>query len=463
MPFTSTLTMPSLDPASTWRAAARESTASRAILGRLRRSWFGVAVFAVGLLALARAQQFYGSLLRGWDAQFYYAEARSIVFDRDLDLTGDLQQTLDPVPFDADHDGTFEKVRRTATGRIRSSYPIGLSLLEIPGLVLGHGLRRALCGVGICSTQLAGFAAVEIWSVALWLLAVFAVGAQVLDELLRRYVRSPWREGSVLAAWFGTSLFYYSSIFPFMTHAAGFSFVVFTIFIAERIRSGETGLGRFLFLGLLLGMLFMLRTQQLTILLPVALMLGPFLHRRPPGWVGALAVCGGTLLALVAVQGWFYSHTAGEWALKGYMRGGFSWSEPALGMALLNPARGLLWISPIVLLAGLGFATTAPRNVPASFAAFALQGVMQVYVIASWSTPHQGDAFGLRMWSECAAAVACGLSLLYMRAAPLRKLVVTTAAVGCVAWTTRLLVVYVTGGLSVGISYGECARQALGW
>jgi hypothetical protein len=32
-----------------------------------------------------------------------------------------------------------------------------------------------------------------------------------------------------------------------------------------------------------------------------------------------------------------------------------------------------------------------------------------------------------------------------------------------VAWTTRLLVLYVTGRLYIGMSYGECLRQALGW
>jgi hypothetical protein len=156
--------------------------------------WVAVAVMLLGVLILARAQRYYGGLLRGWDAQHYYALAHSIVFDRDLDITGNLEATPFSEPFDRDANGSFEAALRDRNGRIVSPYPVGLSLLEVPFLAVGHGVRRALAACGITSTRPPGYGDVEIWSVALGLLATCAVGCHLLCVLLRPYVPSPWRE-----------------------------------------------------------------------------------------------------------------------------------------------------------------------------------------------------------------------------------------------------------------------------
>ena len=49
--------------------------------------WVGVVVFVLGSLLLARTYRYYGTLIRGWDAQFYYAQSRSLLFERSPDLT----------------------------------------------------------------------------------------------------------------------------------------------------------------------------------------------------------------------------------------------------------------------------------------------------------------------------------------------------------------------------------------
>ena len=60
-------------------------------------------IFLVGVAGLARTERYFGSLLRGWDAQFYYACAHSLVFDRDLDITNNLESTPYAAPFDRDN------------------------------------------------------------------------------------------------------------------------------------------------------------------------------------------------------------------------------------------------------------------------------------------------------------------------------------------------------------------------
>lgn len=55
-----------------------------------RPKWVFLTVMAVGFFTLARTQQYYGTIYRGWDAQFYYLLAHSLVFDRDVDVTNNL-------------------------------------------------------------------------------------------------------------------------------------------------------------------------------------------------------------------------------------------------------------------------------------------------------------------------------------------------------------------------------------
>ncbi len=426
--------------------------------------WVAVAIIVVGVAVLARTQRYYGTLLRGWDAQHYYAHAHSLVFDRDADITNNLQLTPFTAPFDRDADGYLEAVSRDANGKITSPYPVGLSLIEAPFLALGHGARGGLAALGLPSSRPPGYSDVEIWAVALGLLAIFAIGVQLLDEILRPYVPSPGREAALAAAWWGTSLLYYSAVFPFMAHAVGFTLVVWTVSIGQSIFAGTRSPRSLWLLGFALACLYLVRPQQVTIALPLVLLLWPMVKRPVGQWAGWASAAIGTLAIAIAFQAWIHSQLGGAWAVNAYAPHGgrFDWLHPALGTVLLSPARGLLWCSPIVLVAAIGFATTAARDVPRSFAVFALQGLIQLYVIACWSRPEQGDSFGVRMWSEGAGAVACGVGLLSLRRSAAARLLVWTAVGVCLLWTNRLLVLYVSGRLRMGISYAECLRLVLG-
>src|SRR5262249_46646647 len=158
----------------------------------------------------------------------------------------------------------------------------------------------------------------------------------------------PWAALALLGAWLGTSLFYYSSVFPFMAHAVGFSLAVATVSLADAVLAGRPRL--LLPLGVALGALYLVRPQQLTIALPLALLLAPLRHRPLRAWLGWALAGLAAALGGAALQAWFYSQTMGVWTLNAYDvgHGGFDWLHPALGRALLNPSGGLLWVSPVV-------------------------------------------------------------------------------------------------------------------
>src|SRR5690606_13403317 len=75
------------------------------------RLWAVMAAMAVaGILSMAYYYNHYGQLLHGWDAQFYYATARSFLFGRTADITDALKETPWTSPFDRDGNGSLERV-----------------------------------------------------------------------------------------------------------------------------------------------------------------------------------------------------------------------------------------------------------------------------------------------------------------------------------------------------------------
>jgi hypothetical protein len=161
------------------------------------------------------------------------------------------------------------------------------------------------------------------------------------------------------------------------------------------------------------------------------------------------------LALAVAGQGWAHARNTGSFTLNAYAAGGerFFWTHPAWDIVLISPCRGLLWISPVVIVAAGGY-WLRRRGLPWFAVALLGHGLVQLYLIAAWSSPHQGDAFGARMWCECTGVVACGLALLY-RPSRVAQAAGVLATAACVCWTCALLAVAVERGMPVDLSYAN--------
>jgi hypothetical protein len=410
---------------------------------RLHR--IAIVCFAVTLLVGAttqwRAQRFFGGVLRGWDAQFYYALALSITIDADVDITNNIEATPYKWPFDRDLDGTFEALPRRSDGRVPSKYPIGLSLIESPFVVVGRSLS-ALTEPGRGD----GFDPVVLWTVSLGLVAVFAVGTAMLLRLLLESHGVFAAVVGVAAAVLGTSLFYYGAVFTFMTHAVSFTLLV-VIMWCSRMLTGSAPGRAIAALGASTAALFLVRPQQSLIavfLLPwVAAQLR---HHRLSRWLGG-AITGVAACGLAAAAGIAFSRSQfGGLALDGYSAGGegFNWTAPDVATVLVSDTSGLLTFSPVVLLALVGL-LAQPARLPPFVWPQVLNALAQVYIVAAWSSPDQGDTFGARMLADNAGVVAVGVSALAGGGSG-RRAAVAALVAAAATWTTLLLVRYVVRG-----------------
>lgn len=411
--------------------------------GILQQKWVFAATLLFSSLVLLRAQHFFGTIYRGWDTQFYYSLARSIVHDHDLDITNDLELSPAPDAFDLVGDGGAKAPFRLADGRIPSKYPIGLTLLEIPLVAVAAGVRQAVTAVGAAPRGAPGYSTLELWIVALGLLALHSYGLSELFAFLSKEFGARIASFGLVGAWAGTSLFYYSAVFPFMAHGCAFTLLTLTLRASDPARTIGTN-RRLATLGILVASLFLVRPQQLLIglfLLPLAW--GWCRQKRVEEWLPGAALALAVGAAAVALAGWANHAQYGASSISGYANEdeGFPFLlRPQLAFVLFSASRGLFVFSPIVLVALAGLAA-GRRLVPRNVWAHALNFVAQVYVVAAWSRPDQGDAFGPRMLSDNSAVVGIGLAVL-LYAAPRGNRLVEAVIGGCCLWTAYLMALY---------------------
>ena len=396
-------------------------------------------LIVVGLSALAVSHQQFGTLLRGWDAQFYFAQAHSLFLLRNADLTDSIEQS--PWAEDFGPEGIRNLPRHD--GRVANKYPIGLSLIEGPLLLIGDSLSPYLIKASD-SKRAKGWYASVVLTVAVGLFLVCATGLLVLYAQLKSlYGILPAALG-IVCCWFGTSLFYYTAVNPFLAHGVAFALVVLAVWQSEQLYSKTRSLWwQAGLLGLTFGLLFLVRPQQI-LLLPIIVF---FLLRtdwRPtiqPYFVVAFSV---VFLAVCLIQPMFYYVSIGRLTLNAYDEG-FRFLSPDWFTVLFSAPRGLFFFSPIVVLSLLRFA--APEPLTFSERVLLLHGVTQVYLIMCWSFPEQGWSFGARMWCEAAAVVAFFVShITYsLRKRLLHRLfgVWLLLCLGACLWTIWMMFVYV--------------------
>jgi hypothetical protein len=326
--------------------------------------------------------------------------------------------------------------------------------MQIPWIGIGYGFRRsweAFANVGF--TEPPGYSALEVNTVAVGMLIYTVAGLVLLALLMREYVGVAGAEFVTAATWLGSSLFYYSAVDPFMAHGVGFTLVVASLYQARALGGEKDHKLPAAMLGLALtcGMLFLVRPQQVLLVPLLTPWIWAYLRSAPGGWLRALAAAV-VLLTAIFLLSWHNYLQQGVLTLNAYALENqhFKFLNPRLAVFFLGLEQGLLRISPIVIVASIGYAYrfVQDRQQDWLFWALLLHGAVQAYVIASWS-PIQGQSFGARMWCESTPFVAFGLAfLLSSVSTPLRWIVASGIGLS-IMWTMYRLLNYVRFGIGL--------------
>ena len=392
---------------------------------RSDRIWDRFYIVSLGLIFLASIGLTVLSLREGKnkvlilsDGKDYYMWARSILLDHDIDFGNDYQVMYgsDSLPPEA--------AVRTPAGHVVDKYPVGMAILEMPGLLLGDVVARYVAHSPTDGVSLPYQIAVT-WS----LLVLYFVSFILLYlAMLRLGVARIWAVGFCLTALLGTNLIHYVAKEPTMAHAAGVAVLNILLFLAaswygehSRVRSAHG-----ILLGALVGLFFLIRNTNLLLVPVLAAVI--WTRRRVsiretiPILVGAASIA-----ALQPVSLWFLW---GRLRFSTYFNESFTSGMSGVINALVSSRHGLLvyhpWYALLLLLAAYGaFRLPQARRVCiAAIVSFLLVAVAN----GTWWCWWFGHSFGNRAFIETLPALSLVGALSVSRLNPGRRAAVALVA-----------------------------------
>jgi Dolichyl-phosphate-mannose-protein mannosyltransferase len=385
----------------------------------------------------------------------YFAYLRSVVFDGDLDFRNEYtyfaEQGLgfgDPAVFNAllREDANNPNPR---TGLLRNVAPVGSAILWAPGFLLADLYVNLVNRFGAAIPR-DGYARPYILGVCLMTALYSMLGLLLTYRLARRHSGDFAATLATLTVFLASPLVFYTYIAMPWSHATGFFlFALFlTLWIRHWRRPMERGLGAWLLLGLVGGLMVITREQLgLLLIIPALEALWDYAGLlRARRWRDAGLLLGrhaaflAALVLTITPQLLAYQILNGQPTPSSTVSGKLIWTSPNFLNTLIDPGRGAFLWSPVLAIGLAGLAILARRD--AGLALLLLAGFLaQTYINGAFGTTwHLRRAFGFRRLIECTPIFVLGLAALLEWARPrLGAAPLLTAAALLIGWNVGLI------------------------
>lgn len=347
------------------------------------------------------------------DGPHYFAQARSILFDFDLDFTND-----------------YEGIRPRI--EIAERYPVGLALLSLPFLTAAHVLVRIATMMGYdLPAEGFGYPYETAFELTSYLFA--SVALVYLLRSITALVPLSLATLALVSASLASFLGWYMVLEPGMPHAMSFAWATF--FLGYWLETRPVTRARdWVVLGALIGVAALVRWQNgVFILLPL---LDDWIDQPRSFRSSALMGAAAGIVFLPQLVFWFMT-TGNPFALP---TGGHevSWEQMRVMEVMYSTNRGLFPWNPILYLGVIGLALWLVRS--RRLAALFLTGFfLQAYVNGSVGIWWAGWSFGGRRFDSCFLFFVVGLAVLldFLRRRPMIPLVSTLALL--IVWNLTLI------------------------
>lgn len=360
--------------------------------------------------------------------------------------------------------------RSPRTGRWLNPHPIGVAVLSAPAFAVAHGLTL---WSGLPPD---GFSLYYQVGASLAGLAFMLAGLAILRRLLHAHFSDGVALATLAVITFGTNLFHYGVFDATYSHAFSFALVCALMALAEHWWDSPR-LGRSLALGLVAGLIVLVRHPNALVLLVVPLFgleawsQVPERLRRLKQRRWHLLAAAACAVLVLAPQAALYRVANGGWTLNSYAlaNGSFEFlASPRIGGVLFSVQKGLFFWSPALLLALAGFLVSRPGSLAGRWRLAALVVLaLQTYVLASWSDWQLGGSFGHRGFTDVlglmAPFVAAAFSWAWARKRWART-AAATFATASVVLSAFLMIEYWRGAVPIAdTTLEQYARLFLPW
>ena len=357
------------------------------------------------LFAMTLFPRAHGRVIDG-DGIQYYAYIRSMVFDADFNFFNDYKLLY------GSNDGGVWTTTRTSTGHAINLMSIGPALLWLPMFLIAYagtwtinlfGTHIPLDGISLpfqLSVGLAGIA--------------YATGGFCLCFRIAKHLSNAesafW---AVLVTWLASPAIYYSLSAPAYSHAT--SLFAVALFVDNWYRTREqTELTRYLLLGVLLGLVTLVRWQDLIIvLLPLAESAYGLLYKKTSftATLQRLGVMAGVTALAFTPQILAWHAIYGELLLTPQGSDFMRWTDPQVLSVLFSWNHGLFSWTPGLLVAVCGFYWLGKHDAVLTFGSVLIL-FTAIYVNASVEDWWGGEAFGARRFISYSVLFTIALAAL---------------------------------------------------
>jgi hypothetical protein len=371
----------------------------------------GNAISKITIVFLILICAWYGRNLDTWgknkiiqnDVISYYAYLPAAIIFADL--------TFSFIPeLPEDFEGTIW-LQTAPNGKPILRMTMGLALLWLPFFLLAH-LFAQITGVSALGYSWP-------YSLSIFLAALFylALGLYHLRKVLLKYVSDIATALTLATVVLATNLMYYVISEPGMSHVYSFSLIV--IFIYFTLKWIETpGVKTTLILGLLAGMIVLIRPVNILVLLFPAFTginsFRQFIQRISANW--KLILLAGVAAFLVLLpQMIYWKAQTGYFIFNSYLDSGkFYFLDPDIMNGLLSYRKGWLIYTPVMIFA-LGGIFFLRKYAGPLFLPILLFALLNVYVVYSWWCWWYGGSFGSRPMIDMYGIMAIPLAVLITR------------------------------------------------
>jgi hypothetical protein len=300
----------------------------------------------------------------------------------------------------------------------------------LPPFIAAHAISRVLYAISGNETfEPNGYTILYQILCVTWMMLLALTAMILADDLVsERGISGAATAAGVVVYWVGTNFAYYFFREPLMSHLAGASWIIISVWALERLLRGtplpyaprRATLLWFL-AGFAISMAIAVRPTN-AFMWPIAVYGALSLWRQ-----GRLAEAARSLPVMVlaqaplAVQMMVWRALAGRAVVVDAPSAGyrpfevFHWAHPALLQTLFSDHHGLFIWSPLLLLAvaGLVWHLLVRRQCDGLLIAWCAAGVCLWYVNSSWYAWSFGDAFGGRAFVELAGLFVIGMALAF--------------------------------------------------
>lgn len=287
---------------------------------------------------------------------------------------------------------------QTQTGRTYNKFFPGEAVMQTPFFLLAHFMAS------ISGAETTGYT--EIYQFFFWIGGLFygILGLVYYQRFLQKYFgmshSSKWTLALFLLA---TPVCFYLFFTPSLSHCYSLSLFSLLLYHANEWRM-DTSVARNVRIGVLLGLIFLVRPTNLVIVLVLPVLwntgsnfwewLREQLNRRR-FWISLLGPC--LIVCSLLPLAWYWQ--TGNWLVWSYRGEGFNWLEPNFLRALFSFRSGLLVHAPILIFSLIGCVFWFRKNRFQAMVWF-LFTLVHSWILFSWWCWDYESTFGNRPFTE---------------------------------------------------------------